>query len=335
MNVRQNSHAICVALTLLTSGVIYGQTNRPENEPGIPISDPLVIAKCGSCHPRDANGNMERISWQRTVPEGWQEEIRQMILRQGLSVTPAEARSLVRTLSRDLGLSPEEARPVSYDPERRIPEETTIPSERMRECARCHAFARALEWRRSAEEWKQFAIRHSQRYKTRSTDEALAFLIKAAPLHTPEWAAWSARSTAGDVTGDWLVTAHIPGRGDYYGKLRIDRATDGDFTTRTELTQVRGGPVLVRTGRGALFDGYAWRGRSGGENPRSAPDGESSDAREVMWFAPDRLHAEGRRFWGQYQEFEINVKLERPGSEARILLLDRSSLKAGIGFPTM
>jgi quinohemoprotein amine dehydrogenase len=294
-------------LTLTAASVACAQ--------GIPVTDPLVIAKCGNCHSRGADGNMQRISWQRTTPEGWQDEIKQMILRNGLSLTPAEARSIVRSLSASHGLAPEEARPVMYEPERRVVEEMNIPSKRLRECGRCHAFAKALEWRRSPEEWKAFATRHNATYKTRA---AADFLAIAPPLHTPEWDAWSARKPDAGLAGTWLVTARVPGRGVFAGHLQMERAGE-EYTTRVALRSAKDGSRIVRTGRGALFGGYAWRGRSTGE----------SEAREVMWFAPDQSYAEGRWFWGQYQEFEFNVKLERPGAGSAVLAINPGALKAG------
>ena len=80
------------ALTLACAslaGVTLAQ--QAEREEGIPVNDPLVIAKCGSCHTRDERGNMQRISWERTTPEGWQEALRQMILADGVQLTPPEA----------------------------------------------------------------------------------------------------------------------------------------------------------------------------------------------------------------------------------------------------
>jgi quinohemoprotein amine dehydrogenase len=46
-----------------------------------------------------------------------------------------------------------------------------------------------------------------------------------------------------------------------------------------------------------------------------------------MWFAPDRSSAEGRWFWGQYQEFEFDVKLRRATSATTLTGVDRRSLK--------
>src|SRR5258708_12881780 len=109
-------------------------------EEGIPVTDPLVIAKCGTCHASDERGNMQRISWQRTTPEGWQDALKSMILLHGLTVTPPEARSIVKYLSDHHGLAPEEAKPVMYYAERRIHDETAFPDANLRDpCAKCHA----------------------------------------------------------------------------------------------------------------------------------------------------------------------------------------------------
>src|SRR5215469_779877 len=90
----------------------------------IPVKDATAVSKCGSCHPRDENGNMDRVSWERTTPEGWQDVIKRMVVVQGAQLTPEEARSIVRYLATSHGLAPEEARPVMYDVERRFHEET-------------------------------------------------------------------------------------------------------------------------------------------------------------------------------------------------------------------
>ena len=49
------------------------------SEPGIPVTDPLVVAKCSGCHSKDDKGNLTRISWERSSPEGWQQAIKRMV----------------------------------------------------------------------------------------------------------------------------------------------------------------------------------------------------------------------------------------------------------------
>jgi quinohemoprotein amine dehydrogenase len=320
--------AFRVVTCLLTAGIVIAQPGVPER--AIPVTDPLVLAKCGNCHTRDEHGNMQRISWERTTPEGWQEALKRMIVVNGVSLTPAEARAIVKYLSTYHGLAPEEAKPVMYDVERRIHQETSIPNDNVgHACARCHTFARALSWRRSLDDWQQLADMHATRYKLPVNQEAIAFLAKTAPLHTPEWDAWSAATRTPNLAGRWLVTASIQGRSKYYGEMQVD-ATGDEFNTRVHLTSVNDGSMIVRSGRSVVYGAYAWRGRSQGSEPASSgPDDPNSEAREVLWVAPDQSTAEGRWFWGQYQEFGFDVMLRRASSDPTLIVVDPPSLKAG------
>ena len=326
-------HRIFAAVPLLMlAGLAAGQS-RGTPEDGIPVTDPLVIAKCGSCHPSDAQGNMERISRARATPEGWQDILKDMIVMDGLVVTPAEARPIVKYLSDHHGLAPGEARPVLYEPERRIVEETNIPSDTLREaCAKCHDFARPLSWRRSPAEWQAFDDSHAKRYKYKPNAEAVAFLAKAAPLHSAEFDAWSSRKASADLTGRWLVTATLAGNGKYYGEMQVEGAGNEEYSTHLTLTSLKTGSRTERTGRSAVYANTAWRGRSAGVTPPPAsvaPDDPASDLREVMWISPDGLTGEGRWFWGQYQEFGFNVQLRRPSADPVLLLVDGYPLKPG------
>ena len=118
---------------------------------GIPVTNQLVISKCGACHTKDEKGDMLRISWERATPEGWEEAIKRMVRLNGLVITPADARSIVKYLATWHGLAPEEAKPVMYMPEHRIQDETNIPNDAVRgACTTCHALGRAMSWRRSS-----------------------------------------------------------------------------------------------------------------------------------------------------------------------------------------
>ena len=118
------------------------------SEEGIPVTDALVIAKCGTCHTKDDNGNLSRISWERATPEGWEEAIKRMVRLNGVQLTPAEARPILKYLSTYHGLAPEEAKPVMYMAEHRILDEP-VPNETVRgTCMYCHALGRAFSWRR-------------------------------------------------------------------------------------------------------------------------------------------------------------------------------------------
>ena len=301
-------------------------------ETGIVVSNPVVIAKCGSCHARDEQGQMDRISWLRASPEGWQNVLRRMIAEHGVTVNPAEARAIVTALSNTHGLAPEEAAAVRFIPERRFQPKAETLAELS--CTKCHAVALALTWQRSESEWKQFVDVHAARKKFSAADADVALMRKAAPLWTSEWQAWATHPPV-DVAGRWLVTASRPGHGKYWGELEVERTPLGDLVTRTTLTSLADGSVMTRTGRGVIYAGSAWRGRSS--------DGTLPEAREVMTLSATGATAEGRWFWGQYQEFGFDIHWQRPAAGPVLLALDRASLKlgtngnrlrfVGIGFP--
>jgi len=319
---------------VLAAQTLNGARQDTALEPGIPVTDPLVKAKCGTCHPADEHGNMDRISWVRTTPEGWQEAIKKMILEKRVELTPVEARSMVQYLSSSHGLAPEEAKPVMYYPERRVHDEIGVANDYpLAACAKCHAAARLLSWRRSADEWKRLGEEHFAQYKVARNETAMAAVRNAAPLHTPEWTDWSARSHASNLTGRWLVTAHLPGHGRYFGELQVERgATPDEFNTRATLHSINDGSTVIRIGQMLLFSGYAWRGRSHGVAPSNSsthPDDPGHDAREVLWISPDQTTGEGRWFWGQYQEFGFDVVLRRASPGITLLAVDRLSLKVG------
>src|ERR1700688_1311372 len=154
------------------------ETAKPAPEEGIPVTSQLVIAKCGGCHTKDEHGNMLRISWERATPEGWEEAIKRMMRLRGVRLTPEEGRSILKYLATYHGLAPEEAKPVMYYAEKRIQDETNIPSDNVRgACANCHALARPLSWRRSQQDWTYLANLHVALYP--QADEAFRLGINA------------------------------------------------------------------------------------------------------------------------------------------------------------
>jgi quinohemoprotein amine dehydrogenase len=332
---------------------------KPAPEAGIPVTNQLVITKCGACHTKDEKGNMLRISWERATPEGWEEAIKRMVRLRGVNLTPDEARSILKYLSTDHGLAPEEAKPIMYYAEHRIQDETNIPNDNVKgACTNCHPMARPLSWRRSAEDWKYLANLHIALYPQADeafrlginaggfdedrhhldsgaplpVDEALAYLSKTAPLGTPEWAAWRARMRAPKLAGKWMVSAYVPGRGRFIGEMDVENASgsDDEFTTRVKLTSVKDGTSITRSGHSLVYAGYAWRGKSKGTPAAgAAPNDLGSEVREVMWVSPDQATAEGRWFWGEYQEFGFDVKMQRASADPTLLGNDVTLLKTG------
>lgn len=348
-------------LALFSASVVFAQADSgpdgaamKETEAGIPVVDPLVKEKCSACHAADAKGNLSRISWVRTTPEGWAQAIKRMVRLNGLAITPQESRAIVKSLSVSHGLAPEEARPVMYLPEKRMLDESIIPNETMRgACASCHSYAQPMSWRRSKLEWKTLQnlhvalysqadaqyrrpaedseqpVGHDPKDKLTRGDYALTYMPKVAPLHTPEWAAWSARQKTPRLTGEWLVVASVPGKGRYVGAYSVAPGKVADeFVTQATLRSLADGSTISRSGTGIVYAGYSWRGSSRGA-AAAKPDDLTSAARETMWFAPDQQSAQGRWFWGDYQEFGYDVKLVRATAAPAILAVTPGPVKAG------
>jgi quinohemoprotein amine dehydrogenase len=328
-------------------------------EEGIPVTSQLVISKCGGCHKQDDHGNLSRISWERATPEGWEQAMKRMQRTRGVRLAPEEARSILKYLASDHGLAPAEATPIDYYAERRTVDETNIPNDTVKgACANCHAMARPLSWRRSKEDWTLLGNLHVALYPTADEafrlglvagnygpdradpdpnaptpgEQALTYLSKVAPLHTPEWSAWRARMRPPKLAGRWLVSANVLGHGRFYGEMLVEASptADDEFTTKVKLTSLRDGSTITRTGKSVVYAGYAWRGRSTGTPAANAsPDNLQSEMREVLSLSPDQSTAEGRWFWGQYQEFGFDVKLRRASADPTLITMDRTSLKTG------
>jgi quinohemoprotein amine dehydrogenase len=344
-------------------GGTAGASAADKPEEGIPVTDALTISKCGTCHAKDEKGNLSRISWERSTPEGWEEAIKRMVRLNGLTISPVDARAIVKYLGTRHGLAPEEAKPIMYMAEHRMLDtETIIPNDAVRgACATCHAFGRGMSWRRSKSDWQYLENMHSALYDQADVHfrrpgrgggggggggaatppatppgpepgvAAIDYLSTAAPLHTPEWSAWSARMRAPRIIGKWLVSASIAGHGKFYGDLTIEAGSaEDEFKTTTTLRSVKDNTVIKRTGTAIVYAGYSWRGRSKGTPAANAkPDDLGNEARETLWIAPDQNTALGRWYWGQYQEFGFDVNLVRASTEPTVSAVAQYSLKTG------
>ena len=323
----------------------------PKPEDGIPITDETTRKACGSCHRPDEKNQLSRISFQRNTPEGWQNTIQRMAALNGLNIDPATARHVVKYLANNLGLAPEEAKPATWEVERRwIDFKYTANTDAESACNKCHSLGRVISQRRTRGEWELLIAMHRGWYplvdnqafrrtgpppRDRSADgrppdtrhpveKAIDHLAQTFPLKTGEWAAWSANMRPARLDGTWTLSGWELGKGAIYGTVTIavDPATPDEFTTSATYRVARTGETVTRTGRAIVYTGFQWRGRS-------TQQAENSSLREVMTIDRDWRHMEGRWFTGGYDELGLDIKLDRVGSETRILGTDRTALKQG------
>jgi quinohemoprotein amine dehydrogenase len=129
---------------------------------GIPIDDRLTIQKCGGCHRVDQNGMMGRLSYMRTSPEVWEQAIKRMIRLNGVVLTPADAKEIVKYLSRNNGLAPEEQESAFWEVDHSLPghQFDYAPAAFGTTCNYCHTVGRVLLQRRTRDDYEKLAAFH-------------------------------------------------------------------------------------------------------------------------------------------------------------------------------
>src|SRR5271165_4783972 len=141
------------------------EQEKEEIESGISITSEAVRKACSPCHTTDEKQRMSRISWRRTTPEGWEQTIKRMVSLNGLKMTPPEAREVLKYLSTNLGLAPEEAAPAAFEVEKRMIEYKYTASKDTEEtCTKCHSMGRVISQRRSKGEWELLIAMHRGYY---------------------------------------------------------------------------------------------------------------------------------------------------------------------------
>jgi quinohemoprotein amine dehydrogenase len=298
------------------------------SDSGIPIESDVVVRNCVGCHAQDSIGRMTRISFMRKAPEGWQTSIRRMVTLNNVQLDPETAREIVKYLSNRHGLAPEELRPGLFEVERRLIDyKYEADEETETTCKQCHSLGRVIIQRRTGEEWALLVAMHRGYYPLSDfqafrrggppsgedprypMDKAIAHLSKEFPLETTEWAAWSATMRPARLEGTWALAGHAPGKGAVYGQVVISanpNAAD-EFTTEIEYSYARGrgGESVTRSGRGLVYTGYQWRGRS------FEGSGDEAGMREVMMVERGWQEISGRWFTGGYDELGLDVTLVR------------------------
>jgi quinohemoprotein amine dehydrogenase len=323
------------------------QPARKDTTPGFVIRDQAVIASCGGCHVRDSAGRMERLSYMRKTPEGWESSIRRMVVLQNVRLEPAAARAVARYLANHQGLAPAEARPARFEAERRFIEyQYTADLRTERTCRACHSLGRAIAQRRTKDEWELLLATHRAYYPLvdfqafrrggppppdsagapHPMDLAVSHLSRVFPLRTPEWAAWSATMRSPNIAGEWVLSGKEPGRGPFNGRLTITRSptADDEFTTRATYRYAGDGKTITREGRAIVYTGFQWRGRS-------SESGAHADSawREVLFVEPGWQEISGRWFKGGYDEFGMDVSLTRLGASPVLASVYPRALRTG------
>lgn len=351
MNVWHDLRYVVVAVSLLASsaqaqGGRGGGSAPRDTTRGFVINDPNIIANCTDCHARDSTGIVQRLSFMRKTPEGWEMSVRRMATLNKVPLNPDQARAIVRYLSNNQGLAPAEVLPGRFDAERRmISYRYTGDATTERVCRACHSLGRAVLQRRTRGEWELLVATHRGLYPNsdfqafrrggppppdsvgapQPMDAAIGHLARTFPLRTPEWIAWTATMRAPNIEGSWMVSGNEAGKGDFFGRAVVTKAPgkDDEFTTRTSFRYAKDGKLVTRTGKSIVYTGFQWRGRS-----MDSP--ADTGMREVMFIEPGWQSMSGRWYKGGYDEFGMDVSFTRVMGGVMVAGVSRRGLKSNL-----
>ncbi len=320
--------------------LVIGAAALSHAQEGIPVTSPLVQAACGACHATDDAGRMSRISFQRKSAEGWQITVIRMIRTGNVDLSPEDARAVVRYLTDEHGLAPEEEAPWFYLAEQRPLQESFTEDEALiaETCSRCHHTARFRLQRRTDEEWDllkgmhvgYFPVIEGQTFRGEpaedgdgrwAVDRVLDQLKEKYPFETDAFRAYRAKGPGPGIAGRWFLEGHHPGSGPIAGVVEFSSgAAPGDYAYAGDLIHADG-TREARTGSGVLYGGFSFRGRDEGEG--------LGERRATLMLSSDGETLTGRMFSGRFGEDGLDIELSRLGSGPRVAAVWPSSGRAG------
>ena len=130
------------------------------------------------------------------------------------------------------------------------------------------------------------------------------------------------------LQGRWALSGYQAGKGAIFGQVTVAAqggADSGEFTTEITYTVAGTGEHVKRTGKAIVYTGFQWRGR----NTTTSGEERERELREVMFVDRDWRHASGRWFTGAYDEFGIDVQLQRVGGDPVLSGVGQTMLRAG------
>jgi quinohemoprotein amine dehydrogenase len=314
---------------VLAASTLVGGGAQAQSRVNVPN---LMAERCSICH-ADDRGRLQRIEAQRKTPEGWLMTVVRMQRMHNLELSDDERRALVKYLADTRGLAPSESAPARYALERRLNTVESHASEQFAQmCARCHSGARVMLQRRTASEWERLVHFHLAQFPTleyqalgRDRDWFRIALEQIAPALAKDYAygddAWQKWKifTPAPVVGQWSVSGHWPGKGDFNATMTVTARDAGDqYALKLEGVHADGEKLLGR-GTAVIYTGYEWRGKV---------EINGVEMRQVFSVHDDRL--EGRMFVADHDEIGADVLAARlNGGTSRILAVQPAYLKTG------
>ena len=215
----------------------------------------VINTKCIACHTGNTDEGLSRISDQRKTPEGWYMTVKRMQREHGLVVTKDEETDVIKYLSDNQGLTPDEIKPYSYvlDKTPNVQEESK--DELLTEmCVRCHSEARIGLQRRTADEWNSLVNYHVAQFpsfevqaQARDRDwfgvaqnEVVPYLAENFGKDKEKFEKFKKSVKDYKLPTKWITYGHTPGVGDFTAVLTLIKGGDESYAMLMDYKYANG-----------------------------------------------------------------------------------------------
>lgn len=338
MNNRATSGAITALFVVSGLGALHSSSAFAGDGQKVLSGKEVLNTKCVACHQALPDGGLDRISEGRRTPEGWDMTVARMGYAHGVKLTADERKAVVKYLSDTYGLAPSEAvnhrfiiekEPGVVEQANKFNDKTVVDT-----CSRCHSAARVGLQRRSGDDWQklvdfhigqfpavefQFGGRDREWYKIAHNDVS-KILAAMQPVKSKAWDNWSKKEKA-SAEGQWIVTGHRPGWGDYSGTASIQRTGNDAYAIKMSITY-ENGKTQEATGQASVFTGYEWR---------ASVEQDGDSVRQVFAMSEDGRKMNGRWYLTDHEDLGARFSAIRQAPDAKpyVLAVSPGFVKAG------
>ncbi len=221
----------------------------------------VINTKCIACHTGNTDDGLSRISNQRKTPEGWYMTIKRMQREHGLVVTRDEEANVIKYLSDNQGLTPDEIKPYSYVLNKTPNVQEEPKDELLTEmCVRCHSEARIGLQRRTAEEWDSLVNYHVAQFPSfevqalaRDKDwfgvaqnEVVPYLAENFGKDQAKWDKYKKSVKDYKLPTKWITYGHTPSVGDFSAILTLIPSSDESYAMLMDYKYANGQEYKAR-----------------------------------------------------------------------------------------
>ena len=221
----------------------------------------VINTKCIACHTGNTDEGLSRISDQRKTPEGWYMTVKRMQREHGLTVTRDEETNVIKYLSDNQGLTPDEIKPYSYVLNKTPNVQEESKDELLTEmCVRCHSEARIGLQRRTADEWNSLVNYHVAQFpsfevqaQARDRDwfgvaqnEIVPYLAENFGKDQAKWDKFKKSVKDYKLPTKWITYGHTPSVGDFTAILTLIESSDESYAMLMDYKYASGEEYKAR-----------------------------------------------------------------------------------------